>query len=308
MKKIAFLSCLMVGFWPHDVSAQTVPEALQQYVNNTAADFPAVLMREEVSYTEIADLVQPLQLDSLSRTSLKSYALLYAKAQKSGAEADRQAFIQQALQALDRGAGGGLAEQLIAYLQYFKRADFNAESMEKIRRLLQMGTSHFAAFIKVAGFVLQERQPFQQLLDASKGTSISNPVKEALYLALARNGDPTKLAVVQKSIRSMALGDNYIYYVVPVIIYVRQKATTDYLLELIMQDDQACTPADAEVDGQISCAYRLLEMVAPVTLDFPLQLTDGGDLDVEDYPTALREARQWIREHKQDYELRRDIY
>ncbi len=303
-QKSFFLLGLMIGFYAPVVTAQTAKEALEQYINNAAANFPASLMSNDVSYSEIADLTRELKLDSLSVTALRTYALLFAKAQTSGEQAARQAFIHQCLDALGSDANGGLAQQLIAYLQHFGKLDFAPSAQTKIRDLLAKGTAHFDAFVKVAGFVLNDRQPFQQLLNGS----LSRPEKEAVYLALARNGDQGKLAVVQKSIQTLALGDNFIYYVVPVVIYVRQKVTTDYLMDFILQDDQACTPADAEISGQITCAYRLLEMLAPVVKDFPLEITVGGDLDVDNYPAALKEAREWIVEHRQDYELRRDIY
>ncbi|GJM36357.1 MAG: hypothetical protein DHS20C18_53580 [Saprospiraceae bacterium] len=302
---ILLITCFSFCQYAH---AQTLKTVLIQYVTGDEYGIPEELLNETVRFGEIANLSQPYLADSLVGISLKTYALLYSKTLQTAQVDDRRAFIHLVLDALNDGTSGGLAEQLIAYLPHFHRNDFDVSAKEKIEKLLEKGTAHFAQFVKIAGFVLEDQAPFQQLLDTSTDKPLSRSVKESVYLALARNGNPSKLDVVQRSIRTLALGDDFIYYAVPVIIYVRQKGPTDYLLNLILQNDQACTPADAETTGNISCAYRLLEMVAPVIVDFPLEVSASGDLAVDDYPAALEEAREWIKLHRDNYQLRRDLY
>ena len=43
-------------------------------------------------------------------------------------------------------------------------------------------------------------------------------------------------------------------------------------------------------------------------LDFPVEVGISGDLKTTDYRKALQEVRQWIGEHRGDYELLTEVY
>jgi hypothetical protein len=65
--------------------------------------------------------------------------------------------------------------------------------------------------------------------------------------------------------------------------------------------------ADAEKDARIVCGYRIMEQLAPVIAEYPLQLDEFGDLQTHDYPSALEHVREWFLKHK-TYTIRNDKF
>lgn len=106
--------------------------------------------------------------------------------------------------------------------------------------------------------------------------------------------------------RLLAVDDEFVHYVLPDLIYVRQKSIFDYLFGLIESDVMGCSTGYGT--RKVPCACRIVEAVAPHVVDFPVEVRVSGDLKVDDYPKALEEVRSWIRKHREDYELRTDIY
>lgn len=189
-------------------------------------------------------------------------------------------------------------------LQRFNLSEFDNVAKQKLASLLQANPPHQDQLIKLAGF-LEMQTELQNILSQE---TISKKNKEALKLALVRIGDEVKLQNLMKNIKKIPIGDDFIYQIVPVLIYVRQKAATDYLMEIILQDSEDCTPADAETSGTVNCAYRIIEALAPVVIDFPVEVDDFGDIVTKDYEASLKKVRKWIRKNKASYELNKEIY
>jgi hypothetical protein len=122
-------------------------------------------------------------------------------------------------------------------------------------------------------------------------------------LAMIRAGDPGRIERLQRLLREVEVNDDFVYQLAPKLLYTHRREVVDFFFDEILQDKSNCQVADTHSSGQINCAYRLLELVAPVIRNFPLQLGVSGDLNVADYPTALKTARAWIQEHRSDYLL-----
>ncbi len=194
--------------------------------------------------------------------------------------------------------------QNLKKLQKFPLSDFDQTTKNKVATLLQKNPPHLNRLYKLAGF-----------LDMNKELSNFNPSeikskkdKQALKLAMVRSGDYGKLLNLLENVKEIPINDEFVFEIVPILIYTRQKQCTDYLMELVMSDDLNCTPADAETPGEITCAYRIMEALAPVVLDFPYEVDYFGDLITDDYPKALANVRAWIRANKSNYQLNTTIY
>jgi len=106
----------------------------------------------------------------------------------------------------------------------------------------------------------------------------------------------------------MKINDDFVYGVVPLLVYTRQKETTNLLFDIILSDQKGCTPAGPDVEGNINCAYRVMEAIAPYVKGIPLELGTSGDLKTTNYKQALKDTRAWIVQHKNDYELNRELF
>ena len=189
-------------------------------------------------------------------------------------------------------------------LQSFPKSEFDSEARQNLTKLLLGNPPHQDKLIQLAGFL----EIKGILMDKLGQEEITKKDKQSIKLALVRTGDEAKLKNLMKNVKKIPIGDEFVFEVLPILIYVRQKKVTDYLLEIIMSDEKKCTPADAETPGNINCAYRIIEAVAPVINDFPYEVDDFGDLITKDYSKVLSKTRKWIGKNKTSYTLNTDIY
>ncbi len=192
----------------------------------------------------------------------------------------------------------------IQKLQQFPKSAFDNNARQQIKKLLQDNPPHQDKLIKLAGFLNMNEALFG-LLSQEK---ISKKDKRSIKLALVRTGDEAKLLNLMKNVKKIPIGDEFNYEVLPILIYVRQKMVTDYLLDIVLSDEKKCTPADAETAGNINCAYRIIEGLAPIINNFPYTVDDYGDLETDDYNKVLPKVRKWIMKNKANYTLNTEIY
>lgn len=189
-------------------------------------------------------------------------------------------------------------------LQQYPNTAFDTKAKQKIKTILQSDPPHMDKWILLAGYLEMEID----VMNLQKIAYENKSTKQALKLALVRTGDEARLKNLMKNVKKIPIGDDFIYQIIPILIYVRQKAATDYLMEIILQDSEDCTPADAETSGTVNCAYRIIEALAPVVIDFPVEVDDFGDIITKDYEASLKKVRKWIRKNKASYELNKEIY
>ncbi|MEL7428030.1 MAG: hypothetical protein AAFN81_33915 [Bacteroidota bacterium] len=127
-------------------------------------------------------------------------------------------------------------------------------------------------------------------------------------LAMIRAGDPSRIRRLRTLLQTVEVNDDFIYTIAPQLIYTRRQEVFDFFFDQILLDERNCYMADLHGSGQINCAYRLLEMVAPHILNFPLKVGISGDLETDDYPTALETARAWIQLNRADYLINTETY
>lgn len=129
--------------------------------------------------------------------------------------------------------------------------------------------------------------------------SLSN--KNDYDMAMLRAGVPSYVARLQGLLPQLKVDDDFVYHLGPALLYTKRREVIDFFLSEILEDKRNCKVAEAHSEGRINCAYRLLEMITPLIHDFPLKLQASGDLATDDYPGALETAREWIRNHRNDY-------
>ncbi len=127
-------------------------------------------------------------------------------------------------------------------------------------------------------------------------------------MAMIRIGDQSRINRLNKLLTSVKVDDDFVYGLLPKLLYTRRPEVINFLFDQILMDKKNCSVADPHTKGQINCAYRLLEAVAPVIENFPLKVSASGDLDITDYPSALEIARGWIKDNRNDYRIITQTY
>lgn len=189
---------------------------------------------------------------------------------------------------------------------------FDGQAKRKVKQIISQSPPYLNRWIKLAGFLQMENELLAIAKDdhpsgIAERLNQSKSLKTSYNLALVRAGNKAKLKTLMKNVKKLDLNDNFVYEAVPQLIYARQKPIFDYLLEMIKDKRQNCTPADAETRGNISCAYRIIEEVAPYISDFPFEATSYG-IKTDDYPLMLKQTRAWIRKNKNSYVLDKENY
>jgi hypothetical protein len=98
-----------------------------------------------------------------------------------------------------------------------------------------------------------------------------------------------------------------VYEVFPDLVYTRKREAIDYLIEALNSNSKNCESANAENAERIPCAYRVMEMLAPIIENYPLKRNESGDIETNDYPTALQKVKDWFKENK-NYKILKDNF
>jgi hypothetical protein len=194
---------------------------------------------------------------------------------------------------------------LVRQLSQQNTGDYSPQDKEELSKILKADSlSYYDKLIRIAGQVGVGEEKLYELSSSSDDINIKTTAK----LALARIGDQKILDNLMKNVAELPVDDEFVYRIAPTLIYVRQRETIDYLFDLVLSNEVNCTSPNPDSTAPMICAYRLMEMLAPVVVDFPVSVGKSGDIQTDDYPAALRTVRQWIAQHQGDYELRRDIF
>jgi hypothetical protein len=107
------------------------------------------------------------------------------------------------------------------------------------------------------------------------------------------NGE-TAAWCVQKA-RKAPVNSNTVGYLLPDLIYTRQKTAIDYCVELLFSDEKLCMPPNPDLSEKIPCAYRIIELLAPAIENFPIEVNPSIGLESDDYPKTLQTVREWFQ-------------
>lgn len=242
--------------------------------------------------------------DTASSTRLNAYFLI----QQVGIQAWQLPVRQKSVELLviacsdpDTGNGGSAMK----YLEGFRKGDFNQSAKDKLKVLLTQRSSHFTRIMRLTGFVeLMDMMEYIRLY-AQPGNNQNE--RWAAIVSLARMGDPVAIQDMSERIKKLKITDDVIYAISPDLIYTRQKAALDYLVEILKSNEKNCTSANPNSDEKIACGYRIMEMLAPAIEGYPLELDESGDIKTNDYSEALAMVRAWFESNK-NYDINRDTF
>lgn len=201
----------------------------------------------------------------------------------------------------------GVKTSAAKYLQNFKKAHFTVICKKTLGDIFEnnpTGSKHIA---RLLGF-LDMKDQIPALKQLANDNSLVNREKWEGWLALARMGDKEAMEYVMKMIKTVPAGDDLMYQFAPDLIYTRQHAAFDFLIEILNSDKKDCTSSNPDASGNILCGYRAMEYLAPVVEGFPLKTHASGDIDAKDYKVALQTVRQWFKQKKGKYVIKTDTF
>ena len=217
----------------------------------------------------------------------------------------RQLAVRQLLVvAINSATNGKRIAQIGSGLQKFQLKDFDEEALAKVSLIVKTKETQLTKWIELAGF-LQLREALDEIRYTYQD---DKHLRKKIGLALTRCGDQSKKENLLKNIKKLPVNDEFIFGIAPLLVYTRQKETTEVLFDIILSDQKNCEPSGPDVGGNIKCGYRVMEMIAPYVKGIPLEIGPSGDLKTKDYKKTLEDTREWILANRSNYELVTNIY
>ena len=205
----------------------------------------------------------------------------------------------QGLSDADNGTIGQRANELKA----FAVADFDAASRDSIARLLHNPNyPHYADIVLVAGYIGLGKEVLMQHY-----ANPDLPVRQkwSIALALSRMGEKAPLEYCVSKIKKAPVNSYAVDYLLPYLIYTRQKVAVDYCVELLYSNEKRCQSPNPNVSEKIKCAYRIIELLAPAVDGFPIEVDPRFGLESDDYEKTLQDVRGWFTAHP-NYQIKTD--
>ncbi|NDV45670.1 hypothetical protein D0T49_01215 [Paludibacter sp. 221] len=235
--------------------------------------------------------------DTLTFVRQQAYYLTYRKG------LDTKEDVQPIVVRLAKGINdddGGLRGRIIGYLKSFPLTAFNEESKALIAANINKPNSpHYDELVLLAGFVGTGNNDLFRL---SMNSELPTRRKWNISLALARLGSADALQSCLEKVKKAPVNSGMVAYLLPDLVYTRQKSALDYCVELLHSDEKLCETANPDLSESILCAYPIIELIAPVIVNFPIKVDPSIGLDVDDYEKMLQTVRKWFDENP-DYEI-----
>ena len=306
MRILLFFTILFIGVI--NLNAQSGSFQYKKYFKNISKGQGALLTIEQFrSLRSEPELFQQLGIYTRSENPLiqqEAIRLLRQLGPEHPSARERKVAVHLLLEAA-RSKHSTIPGSAAAALQQFRPGDFDELARQLLVDRIQSHPAQLDKFLLTAGF-LDLEAALESLRPEFKKRSAA---RRALNLALTRCGNEQKIESMMKHVREIPVDDEFVYQVVPMLVYTRQRPQMDLLLDIILSDRRACHPAGEHAHGHIRCGFRVIEQVAPVIEDFPVRVNETtGDLAVRDYEQAMEEVRDWIRKNRDSYVLKYDIF
>lgn len=305
MKLIILLLFLAIS---GECLSQPVQKLIDQYFKETATGksrpVPQPLFLPENTHA-VLNYLKVFGTDTSASVRARAYAVIRIIGTRSDVVAMRQrAATDLVVLCKDSEAGNiGLG---LDYLTEFKPSDFSQQAKDTLIAMFKRRAPHFDKLIRLLGYleVVSVRNELRAIVQQREHSSNN---RWSAMLALARMGDDYAKENIMARIERLPVNDEVTYSIFPDLIYTRQKTMMSYLINVLNTDTRNCSSANPESDSKVPCAYRVMEMLAPVVEGYPLKVDDSGDVDTQDYPGALVIVRDWFKTNP-DFKIVKDSY
>jgi hypothetical protein len=296
------LSATTIG---HAQNAKRINRDLQKHMEskkqNEQSKLPDAYFGNRENQDILLEGLNQFYTDSSYNIRIESVRLANKIGQKSSDTLIRQKVVLQLL-TMCNNPNTAIAGRATRYLTNYMPEDYNRQARDSLKTLINTATANYDIIVKLIGYLQLNDQINTLYAQLMRRTKFKD--RWALHLALARLGVEREIDYCVNKVKSIEMNDDVVYEIVPDLIYTRQKKVFDYLIEEIMSDKKKCTTPNPELGtSKIKCGYRIMEYMAPVIKDFPLETHASGDIKTSDYKAALKTVRTWFNTRGDGYEI-----
>jgi len=289
---LRFLVCIIIFKLTVFTSLAQVDKYIYEYkVKQVANSELEQQLIESVDSQTFLDQLSACLSDTIVVVRYKSYELLYRKG--IAVSSDDQTLIVEQLTKGCLDKNSTILYRCLQYLQDFPQKAFNHNARLTLERLLRKTSgTYYKELILMAGYLSLGQEILKQKLLLSEDFTPQQIWH--MHLALARMGDVKSTAYCIQLAKKVPDGNDKVAYVLPDLIYTRQKDAIAYCIEVLNDDRENCLSPDPDSNEQICCGYRVMELLAPLIEGFPFQVDASGTLNTENYQEALHRSRKWF--------------
>lgn len=192
-------------------------------------------------------------------------------------------------------------------LTQFVKSDFNVRAKQDLMGLINTRSAHYGRIIQIVGFVDPPGATVGLSELARADSLLSKEEKWFCQLALARLGSKESLRYCIAKVEALPINSHTVDFLFPQLAYTCQIEAFKFLEGVLMSDAKNCMSPNPDNETMIICSYEVMKIMAQYIKDFPVQVDKYGDLEEDDFESALAIARSWMRENKA-YELNKDRF
>jgi len=203
----------------------------------------------------------------------------------------------------------GYTQRLHREMMQLKQSDrFEEARQEIVETLLSSDISNLRVNLILSAGYLQLTETKRALRRIGNDRNASTNIRVAAHKALARMGDRRALNFLISNVEQAGMNDNVVAVLFPDLIYTQQRRAFDVIIDALFDDVPRCRSSNPNLNVAILCGFRIMEMLAPLIKDFPLEVHASGDIKTDCYREALEITRQWFREHRTSYVILTDRF
>ncbi|MCG8409694.1 MAG: hypothetical protein MI739_00225 [Bacteroidales bacterium] len=282
------------------VVAKDITTYLNKYKKTGISDYKIEQnIINKYSYEQLESKLNPFFSDTIKIARQKAYYFIYKKGTQIDSIGKKKATNKLLQGCFDKN--GGIVGVLLSNLTDFDASDFDNKAKETIDRLLEKKKMfHKKELAMLAGITNTGHEIMKNLFSSEDET---RDTKWGISLALARQGSVVHINYCFKQISDIPVNNAFISYIIPDLIYTRQRKLIDFCKDIIFRDTKDCFSPNPDEPEDILCAYRVMELIAPAIENFPYRLDATGSLNTDNYKKALKVTRKWFRDNP-DYKIR----
>lgn len=194
-------------------------------------------------------------------------------------------------------------------LTRFNPQDFDRAALDSVRSRVQKLPANPGTLFKLVGYLqLHDLATKLKAYVEAQDPAPRNQDRWAGYIALARLGDQQAVDMILNRVRTFGVNDDAVYELFPDLVYTRSYRAIHYLEEVLFSDERNCGAPSAESRQKMTCAYRVMELLAPVIKDYPASVSAGGGVASKNYQQTLQTVRTWFKQQDGKYEILRDAF
>jgi len=201
------------------------------------------------------------------------------------------------------------AQSLFEQMQELRQSDhFEETRQELVETILSSEVSELSVNLILSAGYLQLAETMDALWEIGNDRAAQRNIRVAAFKALARMGDEDALWFLISQVERIGMNDDVVAILLPDLIFTQQRPAFDLIIDALFDDTPRCRSSNPNNEVSILCGFRIMEMLAPLIKDFPLEVHASGDIKTDNYEEALQILRRWFERHRTDYVILVDTF